>query len=345
MSKLPIFCYALSLGALCACSASGTATPPGPAAAGGAAATESTISHADSVRYGQMLQAALYPARSGMHPAITGGGWLSSEAKRRAPVIYSGNFDTNTITIYPAKGNNKPPIGQITNGLSEPERLFVDESGDVYATNPGNQTITAYKPGTTSPSRTLSNGVNFPTGLTVDSEGTVYAANVGNDTVVEYAAGSSSPTLTITLSVTPENMAVDSKDNLYVQYLGGSAGSGILEFAPGSTNGTDLGLKVVSAAAVEVDRKGNVIVLDQGADTIDYFAPGQTSPSKTVPVTAGLPFELSLNRKETELYVSVDLGSTFLIQNVAYPKGKALATKIDNSDSGWPLAASPDAVL
>ncbi len=345
MSKLPIFCSALSLGALCACSASGTPTPPRPAAAGGAAATQSTISHADSVRYGQKLQAALYPGRTGMHPAPTGGGWLSPEAKRRAPLIYSGNYDTNTITIYPARGINKPPIGQITNGLSEPERLFVDKSGNVYATNPGNQTITAYARGKTSPSRTLSNGVDYPTGITVDSEGTVYAANTGNDTVVEYAAGSSSPTLTITLSVTPENMAIDSKDNLYVQYLGGSAGSGVLEFAPGSTNGTDLGLKVVSAGAVEVDLNGNVIVLDQGASTVDYFPPGQTSPSKTIPVTAGFPFELSLNRKETQLYVSVSAGSDFLIQNVAYPKGTALATKIDNSDNGWPLAASPDAVL
>jgi hypothetical protein len=344
MSKLPIFCFALSLGGLCACSASGTATPPGPAA-GGIAATQSTMSHADSVRYGQKLQAALYPGLTGMHPARTGGGWLSPEAKRRAPVIYSGNFNTDTITIYPAKGTNKPPIGQITNGLSEPERLFVDKSGNVYATNPGNQTITVYAPGTTNPSRTLSNGVNGPTGITVDSEGTVYAANTGSDTVVEYATGSSSPTLTITLSVTPENMAIDSKDNLYVQYLGGSAGSGVLEFAPGSTSGTDLGLKVVSASAVEIDRKGNVIVLDQGADTVDYFAPGQTSPSKTVPVTAGLPFELSLNKKETQLYVSVDVGADFLIQNVAYPKGSALATKIDNSDSGWPLSAGPDAVL
>jgi hypothetical protein len=345
MSKPSVFCYALSLGALCACSASGTATPPGPAAAGGSAATQSAISRADSTRYGQMLRAALYPGRTGMHPALKSGGWLSAEAKRRAPLIYSANFDTDTITIYPAKGKNRPPIGQITNGLSEPERLFVDKSGNVYATNPGNETITAYARGTTSPSRTLSTGLDGPTGLTVDSEGTVYAANTGNDTVVEYAAGSSSPTLTITLSVTPENMAIDSKDNLYVQYLGGSAGSGVLKFAPGSTSGTDLGLSVVSAAAVEVDRKGNVIVLDQGSDMIDYFAPGQTSPSKTVPVTAGLPFELSLNGKETELYVSVDLGEDFLIQNVAYPKGTALANKIDNSANGWPLAASPDAVL
>ncbi len=130
-------------------------------------------------------------------PQAKTGGWLSPDAKKGKNLIYWGDYNNNTITIYSSKGVNGKEKGQITTGLSNPERLFVDKKGNVYATNIGNDTITAYKPGTSSPFLTISDGVVSPTGLTVDAAGTVYCANVGNDTITVYPKGQTSPSLMV----------------------------------------------------------------------------------------------------------------------------------------------------
>ncbi|HEY6486791.1 MAG TPA: hypothetical protein VIX83_10445 [Candidatus Cybelea sp.] len=259
---------------------------------------------------------------------------MSPDAKKAKKLIYWGNYDTNTITIYSSKGVNGKQKGQITTGLSNPERLFVDKQGNVYATNIGNNTVTAYKPGKTSPFLTISDGVNSPTGLTVDAAGTVYCANVGNDTITVYPKGKTSPSLTIPQFA--EYLATDSQDNLY------AAGSGVEEFAPGSTTGTDLGLPAYPGA-LEVDKEGNLIVL-YGAE-IEYFPKGKTQPSKEIAVTGGNPFSLALSGNNEELYVSLEAGTPFIVQSVAYPKGSSLSNKLTTGAGGWPVSVSPDNAL
>ena len=167
-------------------------------------------------------------------------GWISPDRrhKSRKGLIYWGSYDNSTITIFASKGVNGKEKGQITTGLSNPERLFVDKQGSVYATNIGNNTITAYKRGQTSPFITISSGVNAPTGITVDAAGTIYCANVGNNTITVYPKGQTSPSLTIPYFA--EYLATDAHDNLY------AAGSAVEEFAPGSTSGKDLGLPSLS---------------------------------------------------------------------------------------------------
>jgi hypothetical protein len=145
--------------------------------------------------------------------------------------------------------------------------------------------------------------------------------------------------------LTPEYLAVDSSDNLYVSYLGGPKLSGVLEFPRGATTGTDLGLVIGSADALEVDRSGNIIIIDFNSNMIDIFPPGQTTPSKQIAVTAGTPFALSLNGAETTLYASVEASGGFIVQDVAYPDGTTMENTITALDGNWPIAVSPDAVL
>ncbi|MFZ0030948.1 MAG: hypothetical protein WAK84_03650 [Candidatus Cybelea sp.] len=279
------------------------------------------------------------PARA----ANTRAGWISPDKRRhrKSALIYWGSYFNNTIDIFSAKGTNPPMKGQITSGLSNPERLFVDKTMSVYATNLGNNTITAYKRGATTPFLTISNGVNTPTGLTVDAAGTVYCANFGNNTVTVYPKGQTSPSHTISMSSSPEYLAIDSSDNLYV-----STGIGVTEFAPGSGTGKNLGLTIGSPGALEVDKAGNIIVIDSSANTIDVFPAGQTAPSKQIAVTAGAPFALSLNKAETDVYASVEVSGGFIVQEVAYPNGTTMVNKITTiTDGDWPIAVSADAVL
>jgi hypothetical protein len=267
-------------------------------------------------------------------------GWIAPDArKKKKALIYWGSYDSSTIDIFSAKGTNPPEKGQITTGLSNPERLFVDKSLNIYATN-GNNTITAYKRGATSPFLTISDGVNDPTGLTVDAEGTVYCANVGNSTITEYPKGKTAPSLTIS-GIGGEYLTVDKSDNLYVSDL-----SSVYKFAPGSTTGTNLGLNVGSPWAMAVDSSGNLIVLDFNSSTVDVIPPGQTQPSKKVQVTAGSPFGLTLNKSENAIYVSVEAGGGFIVQRLDYPNGTTLTNKISGTSYGdWPIAVSPDTVL
>jgi hypothetical protein len=309
------------------CSASGT-TPSSSANSIGAAQGRS-LSETRALSNGQGGHAQA--ARSGV-------GWLSPDAKSKKNLIYWGNFYNNTITIYSAKGTNGKEEGTITTGLSEPERLFVDKSGDVYATNLGNNTITAYKPHQTSAFLTISNGVSNPTGITVDGAGTIYCGNFGNTTITVYPKGQTSPSETITPPAAAEYLATDAQDNLYA-----STFNGVYKYGPGSTTGTNLGLSGADGGAIEVDRSGNIILLE--ASTLDYFPAGQTTPSTQIYVAAGSPFALSLSKNEKQLYVSVDAGSQFLIQSIAYPNGSTLSNKLTTNAGNWPVAASPDNAL
>jgi hypothetical protein len=296
--------------------------------------------------------------------ANTQTGWISSDVRDDIrPLIYWGDLFNSTIDVFSAEGTNPTLKGQITNGVSEPQRLFVDAESNLYVTNVGNNTVTAYRRAATKPFLTISNGVLGPTGLTVDAQGTVYCANTQNQTVTEYPAGQTSPSVTIsmpqasvngvTVTLTPQYLAIDRSDNLYVSYTGGPQLSGVLEYSRGSTTGKDLGIAGGStngALALEVDKAGNIIVVDPTTNRLDVFPPGQTTPARQIAVTAGTPFALSLNRDETELYATVYEISTnvFIVQDVDYPDGTTMTNKITNVTTDgdeWPISVSPDAVL
>jgi hypothetical protein len=301
-------------------------SPGSPVSPSNGAALRANIKAADGLMRPQTSQ-----------PAARSRGWLSPDAKGKS-LIYWGDYGSNTITIYSAKGENGKEEGTITNGLSNPERLFVDAKGNVYATNVGNNSITAYKPGATSPFLTISDEVDTPTGLTVDAAGTVYCANVGNDTITVYKRGTTTPSLTIPVPEgSPEYLATDKSDNLYA-----SVGTEVIEFPKGGTSGVDLGLDVSAPSGLEVDKSGNVIVVDNET-TIDYFPAGETEPSKQI--SASGAFALSLSKNEKELYVSIDAGEDFYVESVAYPKGSTLADKLTTDAGDWPVAASPDNAL
>lgn len=271
-------------------------------------------------------------------------------AKAKGGLIYSGDYYANTITIYPAKGTNPPSTGTITDGISSPERLFVDKKQNLYVSN--NTSVTAYKRGKTSPFLTITNGIDRPTGIVAGSDGSIYVANAGTDSVSVYPKGKATPSKTLTMPTNddPQNLALDASNNVYVNYLGySSPGTGIIKFPAGSTQGKDLGIVVGWPSAIEVDRKGNLIALIDGS-SLEVFPPGKTQPSKqwAVPYDGG--FFLSLSQDEKKLYVSSEAAGSpldFIMLQLDYPNGKSLTNKISNDlgQGAWSLTVSPDNVL
>src|SRR6185437_1150477 len=51
--------------------------------------------------------------------------WVSPAA-RIQPVLYGSSYDGGFINIYPQKGSNQAPIGQLSSGLLSPQGMHVD---------------------------------------------------------------------------------------------------------------------------------------------------------------------------------------------------------------------------
>jgi DNA-binding beta-propeller fold protein YncE len=325
----------LALVAAMAAGCSGTNTP---AIAPGATAAQTSLQHQSAAMEHKLANGFVHRASAENHAH----GWMSPDAKHARDLFYWGDFINNTIYVYKKDGVNPKEVGTITDAIDEPERLFVDGSKNLWVTDLGNDTVTEYARASTTPSLTISTDIANPTGIVVDSAGTVYVANVANDTVTVYPKGETSPSLTIPIASSPEYLATDSSDNLYV-----STGIGVWEFPSGSTTGTELNLTIGSPGAIEVDNSGNIILADDGpALAVDIFPAGQSTPSESIPV-GNDPFSLSLSKSEKKLYVSGEntTNGSFLIEQLDYPNGTTFTDKLTTGTGDWPIAVSPDNVL
>src|SRR5208283_1689945 len=140
----------------------------------------------------------------------------------------------HAVTAYPITSNGDvPPLAPAPTGLSEPEFVTTDASGNIYATNQCSNTVTVYAQGSNGNTPPIAiiggsnTGLNNPQGIALDSSGNIYVADLGAFSVLVYpAVGSStgllneSPVATISGSNTgligPHGVALDSKGNIYV---------------------------------------------------------------------------------------------------------------------------------
>ena len=311
--------------ALCAGCAGGQATP----AASGA---------------GTMEQAARVHALLGApQPAHRAGGWLSPTAKKTKHLIYVSDFIGNAIEIYPAAGSGQSPIGKITDGISGPEGICLDDRGDLFVTNVTNQTVTMYPHGSTT-YKLQYTGFAYPTAVAAGKNGWVYVSDLVGKKVVEFPKNSTRSKVTIDITY-PQGVALDSKNNLYVEYNTGANGGGpgdVDEFAPKSTKGDDLGLPIVWGAGDAIDGKSDVVVADQGSGSnaaVYVFPPGSTKPSETITQGMEDPFRIAFDKKFKHLYVADPEVNALLVYD--YSSGTLVNTITSGLKSVYGVAVSP----
>lgn len=260
------------------------------------------------------------------------------------------------VFVYNARGQGQKPIQTISSGISSPQGIAVDSSGNLYVANSGNSTVTVYPPGQTTPSVTYSNGVSSPYGVAVGADGTVYVANLygsasGTGTVTEYPAGSTTPNLTISLpGENAVNLALDAANALYVSWFSLSSFAIAIYKYPteGSSNGSDLNLALPSgvfpAYAIAFDHGDNLVVpvenlYHTSPKYIAIFPPGATHPKRVIrergllDVVSGIAF----TRDQRHLfYVTAENDHDWLkltypgaiphdVVNVGVPTGLALS--------------------
>ncbi len=288
------------------------------------------------------------PAGSSAVPGALPPPTLEARAK---DLIYVADNQLNSITLYAENAKHPKPIGQITDSIAEPTRLFVDSKRSLYVLNesvsPNFPDIAIYPLGAMSPSAVISSGLAAPQGLTVSSKGRIYVANGLNQTVVEYAPGAMAPSVTLHIqNATPADLVLDSKDNLYVAYIGGpSSASGVMEFQKGSKTGKDLGIRVGSAEGIQIDNSDDVVLADYTSESIGIYPQGQSKAAQVIAIANGHPLELSFDPSRKKLFASVNEGSTYGVDEISdFPNGAPKVQIASTSSRAWPLAVSPDSV-
>jgi hypothetical protein len=142
-------------------------------------------------------------APAGMTPSVRPNhkrSWMSPEAKRVKPLLYSSNTLNNEVDVYAASGKSNNLLGQLT-GFDEPYGLCADKSGNVYVTNLMAQNVLEYAHGGTSPIKTLDDTYGEPNGCSVNPKtGDLAVTNFeggpsGYGSLVVYANASGGGTL------------------------------------------------------------------------------------------------------------------------------------------------------
>lgn len=282
---------------------------------------------------------------AGSPPATVNGrhGWIAPDAKTKA-LVYVSDFAANAVLVYPQHKANPKPIGVITAGIAGPLGNFVDKHGTLYVANSSNNTITEYPAGATSPSVTLSNGISAPTSVAVDRAGTVAVSEFVSQTILEFPAGASSPSVTITLLTYPEALAFDYSRHLYAAWNQNN-GNGLTGRVSTCEHlrsvCVDRGITEGQSAGLALDSAGNVLLGDQTNAAISIYAPGTTSPGRTIGMPGHDPIKFALDKAENTLYVAdIDTNAVLIYD---YASGMQTGTIANGLQSAWSVALSPAA--
>jgi sugar lactone lactonase YvrE len=174
-------------------------------------------------------------------------------------------------------------------GLSNPNGVTFDASGDLFVSNEGNNSVTEYAAGASGdafPLATLqgsSTGLNAPDGIAFDATGRLYVANLANGitgTVTEYASGArgnAAPVATIAGAATkltqPDALGFDGAGDLFV----GDFHNLVAVFSPGAT-GNVAPQQVLTGAATGLDGVSGLLVASTPvATTLPAAGLSQTS--------------------------------------------------------------------
>jgi hypothetical protein len=286
--------------------------------------------------------------RAELGPALPrAAGWISPEAKSGGKLLYLSSLGTNTIGIYKQKGANQTAMGTITDGLDYPCCMTVDAKGNLYVTNEGANNVSVYPPGQTSPSTVYTTDLSTACDVAVGADGTIYIANfngIVNGWVAVYPQGDTSKEYRLSDfgGGAPLALTLDAKGNLYVMYdLNGNGSSAVNEYAPGATTGTNLNLTFKYGAGIQVDKAGDVLVVQQVEPSeILVFPPGKTEPSQEIVEPGGdQSFAIALDKKSNTLYAADD--DKNVVDDFTYPAGDLRYAVAGGFDNPSGIAVNP----
>ena len=173
-------------------------------------------------------------------------------------------------------GGPPPPAPQFTvlpiAGLSHPQAVAVDRSGDLYVADTKNNRVLKVAAMSGASTVLPFSDIHEPAAVAVDDAGDVFVGFGGN-AVDELPSGVSTPVhLPLPDLHTVSDIAADGAGNLYV-----GGGNRILKLIVGSKHATELPLGTdVNIGGVAVDAHGNVFASDDDNDHVVELPAGST---------------------------------------------------------------------
>ena len=235
--------------------------------------------------------------------ATANAAWLHTSASGTGSANVVFTFDANagatrsgtltiagqTLTVTQAGSTYvaaNPVTALVSTGLSAPNGVAVDGSGNVYIADSANNAIKKWTAATNTVSTLVSSGLNSPTGVAVDGGGNVYIADFNNNAIKKWTAATSTVSTLIAtgLNTNPFSVAVDASGNVYFNDQGHNA---IKKWtAATSTVSTLVASGLNSPTGVALDGSGNVYFADSGNSAIKLW----TAATQTVStlVSSGL---------------------------------------------------------
>jgi hypothetical protein len=204
--------------------------------------------------------------------------------------------NAGNVFVY-STGSNPTIMQTITNGVSKPGGIWVDNGNILYAVNlPGGSPQTSlpeYKQGASNPFRTIVNGIVNCEYVAADKQRNVYVAGMANDSffLEIYPKGKLNPAQTLTIphpaASRLSGLAFDSTGALLVGESVYIQKGVVYRLAPNSHNFTDLNLQDATGGTISVDRAGNLYVGSgsaAGVQKITVYPPNSTKPFRKIPV-------------------------------------------------------------
>ncbi|MGH9641517.1 MAG: hypothetical protein ACRD3Q_03755 [Terriglobales bacterium] len=232
--------------------------------------------------------------------------------KPATTTLYVGLFNAQLVSVYDAFGSGQPSAQLLDGMVNATGGIAVDGTKHVYVSIGGGN-VMVYPGGSLVPVQRYrfpdQPSPSYPLGIAVGGDGTLYAPLNLAGVVAVYPKGDTkqaSLTISMPSGDTAMAAAVDSQNNLYIEYGPPHyPSSGYIEKCPpNSSQCTDLGI-VLGAPGYNlvVDSQGNIIACDELAAQIDVFPPGGTQPRVISQGLTCCPY-FALDKKQDRLFVA-----------------------------------------
>jgi sugar lactone lactonase YvrE len=200
---------------------------------------------------------------------VTGVGRALFLAVDSAGDLFLSDEGNKLVTEVPAGGG---PQITLASGLSEPEGIAVDESGNVYVADAANELLKL--PATGGKPIVFATGMQRPTGVAVDGSGDVFVSVINaqqEEEVVELSPrGAVKRTVDTHHQGLLGGLAVDPSGNIYV---GSNYYPWVLKIALNGTT-TEIGTGLMYPFGVATDAAGDLFIADVGNQQIDEIPAG-----------------------------------------------------------------------
>ncbi len=185
--------------------------------------------------------------------------------------VVAATVTVNEVPITNLAASGAGPVTTFATVGNEPDGLAFDKSGNLYAANFVDNTIDKVTPGGVV-STFINSGLNGPKGLAFDNSGNLFVASFYNGSIAKYnSAGTLVTGAFNTTSISrPDQMVIDSGNNLYVYDLSGN----IDKITPAGAVSTYVSGLNSTIGGLAFDASGDLFVTDFVDGQVDKVPPG-----------------------------------------------------------------------